>query len=221
MITMDDITLNLIVLAAFALIGGVIFLLVQRKQANSEQKIVQMAAEHGWKYESIREPLTWGLRLKSPRWTLAAISHSSGKEVAPGSSEVAMSTIWQADAHGSTLLIGERKSQINLGAVGEILSRQVLQLALGENAVGLVEIQAGSEAFRQKYMLWAKDTVGTEQLLTPAIESSLLAWKGEKPLIKRSSEGITIELRGVRLQKPNEINTIVQLGEALLAEWKL
>ncbi len=217
---MDDITLNLIVIAVFALIGGLIFFLVRRKQTENEQKIVQMAAEHGWTYESIREPLAWGLRLKSPHWILESISRSSGKETGPGSSDVTMSTTWHADAAGSTLLIGERKSQSNLGGFGEILTRQVLQLALGADAAGLTEIQAGSETFRENYMLWAQETAETGQLLTPAIESSLLAWKGEKPLIKRTSAGLTIELRGVRLQKADEINTIIQLGEALPAAWK-
>jgi hypothetical protein len=217
---MDDITLNLIVLAAFALIGGVIFLLVRRKQAASEQKIIQMAAEHGWTYEFIREPLAWGLRLKSPRWTLETISRSSGRETGPGSSDVAMSTTWHTDAPGSTLLIGERKSQVNLGGMGGLVARQVLQLALGADANGLTETQVGSETFRQKYMLWAQEAAEAGRLLTPSIESALLAWQGEKPLIKRTSEGLTIELRGVRLQKADEINTIVQLGEALLAGWK-
>jgi hypothetical protein len=215
---MDDITLNLIVLAVFALIGGLIFFLVRRKQAENGQKIIQMAAEHGWTYESIREPLTWGLRLKSPRWTLEAISRSSGKEAAPGSSDVAMSTTWQADAPGSTLLIGERTSQASLGGFGDLIVRQVLQLALGADAAGLAEVQAGSEAFRKAYMLWAQNP--TEIPLTSSIESALLAWKGVKPLIKRTSEGLTIELRGVRLQKADEIYVIIQLGETLLAALK-
>jgi hypothetical protein len=217
---MDDITLNLIVIAVFALIGGLIFFLVRRKQAENEQKIVQMAAEHGWTYESIREPLTWGLCLKSPHWILEALSRSSGKETGPGSSDVTMSTTWHTDAPGSTLLIGERKTQANLGSLGEMLAQQVSQLALGADAAGLSEIQVGSEAFRQKYMLWAQEAAEAGHLLSPAIESALLAWEGEKPLIKRTSAGLTIELHGVRLQKADEINVLVQLGEALLAAWK-
>lgn len=217
---MDDITLNLITLAVFALLGGVIFFIVRRKQAESEQEIIQMAAEHGWRYESIREPLIWGLRLISPRWTLEAISRSSGKETAPGSSDIAMSTTWQANAPGSTVLIGPHTSQASLGGFGEMMARQVLQLALGADADGLTEVQAGSETFQrsQKYMLWAQDA--TEIPLTSSLESALLNWKGEKPLIKRTSEGLTIELRGVRLQKTNEINALAQLGETLLAAWK-
>jgi len=215
---MDDILLNLIVLVALALIGGGIWLFVRRKQAESAQQIIQLAAEKGWEYEALREPLAWGLRLTSPRWTLEALSRASGKETGPGSSDVAMSTTWRAETPGSTLLLGERQSQAKLGGLGDLLVRQVLQLALGADANGLTEVQAGGEAFRQAYMLWAQNP--TEILLTSSLESALLDWKGVKPLIKRTSEGLIIELRGVRLQKADEIKALVQLGEALLAVWQ-
>ena len=161
---MDNISLNLIVLAVLAAIGGSLFMLVRQKKAENEQKIVRLAGEQGWRYESIREPLAWGIRLASAQWTLEAISRSSGQETGAGSSDIGMSTIWHADAHGSTILIGERTSQANLGGIGDMLTRQVLQLALGRDADGLTEIQAGSEAFRQKYMLWAQDRTEAERL---------------------------------------------------------
>ena len=211
---MDNITLNLIVLVVLFLGGGLIFILVRRKQAGNEQKIIQMASENGWTYESIREPLTWGIRLKTVQWTLEAISRSSRQEAGPGSSNVAMSTTWQADAHGNTLLIGPLTSQTNLGGFGDMLARQVLQLALGENAKGLAEIQAGSETFRQKYMLWAKNPTEMEGLITPALESVLLTWKEQPLLIKRLSGILTIELRGKRLQKAEDIRRLISLGES-------
>jgi hypothetical protein len=211
---MSDLTLNLLTLTVFAVLGGLIFFLVRRSGAKNEQEILQMAAEKGWKVEFIREPLAWGLRLTSPRWTLEALSRSSGKEVAPGSSDVNMLTTWHADTPGSTLLIGERQSRANLGEMGDMLTRQVLQLALGADADGLSEIQAGSAVFRQEYRLWAQNP--DEVRLFPALESALLNWKGQKPLIKHTSDGLTIELRGVRLAKPAEIRALVQLGELLL-----
>ncbi len=211
---MDDITLNLIVLAVLAILGGLVFFLVRRKQAQNEQELIQLATERGWKYETIREPLAWGLKLTSPRWTLEALSRSSGQEAGPGSSDVSMLTTWHAPAPGSTFLIGARTSTANLGGMGEMLTRQVLQLALGADASGLSEIRAGSAAFQQKYMLWAQNPA--EIRLSPALESALLNWKGPQPLIKRTSAGLTIELRGVRLSKPAEIRALAQLGEILL-----
>lgn len=213
---MDDLTLNLIVILAVAILVGGIFLIIRHKQAANEQKLRQMAAERGWTYQPFREPLAWGLRLSAPGWTFEALSRSSGRETAPGSSDVAMSTTWRADAPGSTLLIGPRTSQANLGSLGEAISRQVLQLALGADADGLVEIQAGSAALRQKYMLWTQDPAEAEKLLTLAVQSALLKWKGQPPLIKRTSDGLTIELRGVRLTKADEILSVVNLGKVLL-----
>lgn len=215
---MDDITLNLLVIAVFVIIGGLIFFLVRSKQSENEQNIIQFATEHGWKYESLREPLAWGTRLSSPQWTIEALSRSSGKESGPGSSDVSISTTWQANAPGSILLIGVRTAAPNLGGFGAALSQQVLQLALGADASGLTEIQTGSDAFRKTYMLWAHPS--TEVTPTSALESALLNWKGVKPLIKRTSKGLTIELRGVRYQKYDEFNALVQLGEALLAAYQ-
>lgn len=211
---MNDITLNLIVLSALIMIGGVIFFLVRRRQVHSERELIQLAAEKGWKYETIHEPLAWGLRLTSPRWTLESISRSNGREAGPGSSDVASSTVWRANAAGSTFLLGERTSQTNLGGMGEMLTRQALQFALGAEASGLNEIQAGSEAFRQKYMIWAQDA--SQIRISPMLENTLLGWKGSKPLIKRTSDGLTMELRGVHLKTINEICPLIQLGEVIV-----
>jgi hypothetical protein len=211
---MDDITLNLIVLAAVAIVGGLVFLLVRQRQAQSEQEIVQMAAEQGWKREDIREPLLWGQRLISSHWTLESISRSSGRELDSGSSDISMLTVWSTAAPGSTVLIGARSSQADLGALGKMLQEQVLQLALGPDANGLTEIRAGSAAFQQKYMLWAQNPADLR--LSPGLESALLNWQGPQPLIKRSSEGLTIELRGVHLKKAHEFRALVKLGEAVL-----
>jgi hypothetical protein len=210
---MDDITLNLLTLAAFALIGGLIFFLVQRKNAADEQAILQLAAEKGWKVEFIREPLLWGQRLTSPRWTLESVSRASGKETGPGSSDVSMLTVWQANIPGATILIGERQSQADLGAFGEMLMRQVLQQALGADADGLTEVKAGSEAFQQKYMLWAQKPEDVR--ITSSIEAALLNWKDSKPLIRRTSEGLSIEQQGVQIKTRSEFEQIINLGEML------
>jgi hypothetical protein len=211
---MDDITLNLLVLAVLAIAGGLVFLLVRRRQAAREAELRQMAAEKGWTYEILRGPLAWGLRLTSPRWTLEALSRSSGRESGPGSSDIAQSTTWRADAPGSTFLIGPRASQVNLGGFGEMLQQQVLQMALGAEADGVREIQAGSAAFQQNYMLWAQNPA--EVRISPALESALLNWKGVKPVIKRASAGLSIEIRGARLDKPADLRTLIQLGETVL-----
>jgi hypothetical protein len=217
---MDDIALNLIVLVFFALLGGGIFWFVRSGQAKNEQQIRQLAAENGWKVESIQEPLAWGLRLKSANWTLVALSRSNGQSADSGSSNVSMSTVWQASVTGSTLLLGPCSSSVNLDGMGDLLTRQVLSQALGADADGLNEIQLDSEDLRQKYMFWAQQPVATEKLINPVVEKALLSWKGEPVLVKRTSEGLSIELRGVRLQKADELLALIQLGELFLEEFK-
>lgn len=214
---MDDLTLNLIMITLFALVGGGIWVLVRTNQAQNAQQIARMAAQHGWTVTPIREPLAWGLRLSSARWTLEAISRSSGKETAPGSTDTSMHTVWQSNAPGSLVLIGPRTSQVNLGALGEALTRQVLQMALGAEANGLNEVQLGSEAFQQKYILLAQNAAEAKTWLNAELEAALLNWQGAPLLIKRTSTGLSLELRGVRLQKPADLLALAALGERFIA----
>lgn len=216
---MDDITLNLIVFVIIGLIGGGIFLIVRRKQRGKEQAILQLAAEQGWTAESIREPLAWGMRLKSKKWTFETLSRSNGRETAPGSTDIDMSTIWQTDAiAGSTLLIGVRTSQVNLGSLGNTLTHQVLRMALGEYAEGLNEVQTGSEAFQKRYMVWAQDPAEADKLLNPVVEFALLNWEGAPLVIKRTPQILSIELHGVHMNNIDQIRALIHIGELLIAK---
>jgi hypothetical protein len=150
---MDDLTLNLLVIAAVGLLIGLIFLLVRLRQARAEQALIQFAAEHGLKYEKMRAPLSSSFRLDGTNWSLESVSRSSGQPTGEtGSSNIRLDTLWRTDLPGETLLIGERMSNAAPGSFGDMLMRQVLQIALGSEADGLQEIQTGSAEFRQKYM---------------------------------------------------------------------
>jgi hypothetical protein len=211
---MDDITLNLISLAAFALIGGLVFLFVRQKQAAREQALIALATEKGWKYEPVREPRSSGFRLSSPAWILESIATSSGQESGPGSSDVAASTRWTSEIAGEALLIGERTSTANLGNFGEMLTNQVLQLALGAEAAGLQEVKAGSETFQKRYMVWCKNPETVR--ISPALENALLNWQGQKPLIKHISGQLEIEIRGKKLTRREEILAVTHLAQAIM-----
>ncbi len=216
---MNDILLNLFVLAVFAVIAVGILLFVRNKQADQKKEIERMAAQRGWSYESLREPLAWGERIKGANWTLEAISTSSGRETGPGSSDVSMLTTWKADAPGSTVLIGKGSAQANLGALGDALAQQVLQLALGADADGVVEVDVGSPEFRNQYMVWAQEPAEAGKLVSPALQAALLKWKGEPPLIKRTGQGLILEVSGVHLKKPDELTALIQIGELLLEDY--
>lgn len=212
---MDDLSLNLVVLAATAAVILAIFLLVRRRQAAQAAALARLARERGWTFETLREPLSWGTRITAPGWTLEALSQSSGRETGPGSSDVSTHTTWTSRAGGPTLLAGQRTAQVDLGVMGEALLHSVLRSAFGIDAGDLTEIQTGSEDLRRRYLIMAQDPAEAERLFTPAVEKALLAWKGTPPLIHRTPQGTTITLRGVHLKKPEEILALVQLGEAL------
>jgi hypothetical protein len=212
---MDDITLNLIVIGCTALIAGGIFLLVNKKQKESEQQLRQMAVQKGWQMETIRKPLVSGTRIKSTYWTIETISQSSGQESGPGSSNIAQSTTWLAPRSGSIILVGPRPPQSNLGTMGALLSQQVIQMALGPEASNVKEVQVGSSEFQKRFMVWAQDEKDADRLLTPAVQADLLTWHKMIPLIKRTSADLRIELRGFHLTKAADFQRLVQLGEKL------
>ena len=105
---MNDILSNLIVLAALLVIGGGIFLVFRKRKTELDKRLDQAAKEHGWKLQRIKEPLEWGVHITHPGWRLEAISRSSGQEPGPGSSNVSMHTLWQAQKPGSTVMLGPR-----------------------------------------------------------------------------------------------------------------
>ena len=214
---MNDLTLSLVVIVVVAILIILIFVLIQRNRRKQESQMAQMALEHGWRLELVKEGSAYGQRIYHHDWTIELLTSSSGKSEAEGSSNVTASTIWKASAPGSTVLIGPMTTQINLGGLGETITRQLLQIALGDEASGLQEAKAGSEEFRNRYMIWAKDPQVVERMINPFIESTLLSWVKYAPFIKRTSQELSVELRNTRLKKPDEIITLVKLGEFLLA----
>lgn len=215
---MNDITLTLLVMMAAGLLVVIVFALVHRSRSEQEQRLAEMAKERGWKVEVVREPLLYGFRISKKNWRIDLLSQSDGNPKPKSSSNVTASTVWHAPGAGSTILIGPRTSQIKLGGLGEGLLRQVLQMALGSEAEGLAEVQEGSESFRKNFMIWAREPEDVRRLISPFLESTLMKWKKYYPLLKRTQAGLTIEIRNAQLKKPEEIETLVKLGDLLLSQ---
>ena len=213
---MDEITLSLIVILVTGLLVVLIFVMVRRNRMEHEKRLAQMALERGWRLELVKERLAYGQRIHHRDWVIELLTQSSGNPEAEGSSNVTASTVWKSPVTGSTVLVGPRTIQISLGGLGETLTRQMLQMALGDEADGLEEVKAGSEEFQKRYMIWAKDPEVVVRLINPFFESTLLNWVKYAPLIKRTSQGLSIELRNFRLKKTEEIDLLVKLGEFLL-----
>ena len=214
---MDDITLSLIVILVTGLVVVLIFILVRRNRGELEKRLAQMALERGWRLELVKERLAYGQRIHHRDWVIELLTESSGKPEAEGSSNVTASTVWKAPVMGSTMLVGPRTTQISLGGLGETITHQLLQMALGEEAEGLEEVKSGSQEFQKRYMIWAKDPEVVVRLINPFFETTLLNWAKYAPMIKRTKQGLSIELRNFRLKKPEDIDTLAKLGEFLLA----
>ena len=114
---MDDITLSLIVILVTGLVVVLIFIMVRRNRGELEKRLAQMALERGWRLELVKERLAYGQRIHHQDWVIELLTESSGKPEAEGSSNVAASTLWRAPGSGSTILIGPRTAQINLGGI--------------------------------------------------------------------------------------------------------
>ncbi len=210
---MDDITLSILVILATGLLVALIFFINHRRNRSNEESLIQIAAENGWRYEPIRKPLASGYRMTAPGWTLESISESNGEPTSSGSSNITQTTIWQANLPGSTLLVGPRLSQANLGALGDMLLQKVFDRYLGSDGQGISEVQAGSEPFRKNYMVYAQDPLAIR--ISPALESALLNWRGPKPQIKRTSKGLEIETS--KLLKADELKQVTDLGKILVS----
>lgn len=213
---MNEIAQNLIVLVAIIVIGGVIFFGIKYKQGRNEDKIVGLARENGWSLETVRLPLAWGQHIVAPRWRLEAMSISSGVETGPGSSNIAASTRWYSDLPGGPLLLGPRRSSADLGAVGDILMQAVLRSALGNGADGVREFPCNNPSFDQAYRTLARHAAAAENFLTPQVQKLLIEWRGEKPVIKYTPQGLSIEIAGVHMKKDTEILQVIRAGELLL-----
>jgi hypothetical protein len=207
---MQDIYSNIVVIMVLAVLGGGIYIFFRNKEIAARRKLDQMAREHGWKLENLSEQLAWGVRITDGEWTLESISRSSSAEAAPGSSNVSMSTCWQADRPGSTLLLGPRLP----GAVAApTFAGQFVRMVTGES---LTEVTLSNPILQEKYMAWAQDPVEAATRFMPTLEASLLAWQGTPPLIKRDPSGLTMEITRERLKSPERILAFIQIGEALL-----
>lgn len=216
---MNDLTLTLLVILVTGLLVIIIFVLSRRNRSAKEKALAQMALERGWKLEVVREPLKYGQRIRHKNWVIELMTESTGRSSSTtGSSHVTATTTWRAPGRGSTLLIGPRYSQVDLGGLGEALLRQVLQKALGSEAEGLMEVKAGSDPFRKNFLMYARDPEDVRRLISPFLEATMTNWKKLGPVIKRTAEGLSIEFPGTHFDKPGDIETLVKLGDLLLAQ---
>ena len=213
---MNEMVLNLLVIVGVSVIAAGTFYFVNQKKKTSEQEVRIFADQNGWKIDFIRKPLEKVIKITAREWTLESTARSEGREAGPGSTNWELKTTWFASRPGSTVLIGPRTTQPINDLHAEKLIKQVMTAALGKDADGLREVTMGSAEFMGHYMVWAQDEERINTFLTPNLKYQLLKWTKKPLLIKRTSSGITIELKGEYLKTPDQIKSFILLGEQMI-----
>jgi hypothetical protein len=213
---MSDLLLNFIVIAGSLILASAIFVFYNQKQKRELKDLTQIANQNGWKIAYIRKPLEKGFKITAREWTIESIMRSGGRESGPGSTDWEQKTTWFASKPGTTILIGPRNAQMDMPPIAVKLAHQIFQAALGADADRLKEVHIGSSAFQEKFMVWAQDPERIDSFLTPGVQYALMRWKSKPPLIKRTSRGTSIELDGIQFKNPEDLNTLINLGEQLL-----
>lgn len=225
---MTDLTVSILVIVFTGAFVGVILLLVSRRKKQKEELILKLAGEQGWRYEKITGVHESGYALSGAGWRFESTLLSSAQSSSSGSSEVSYSNHWFSDRCRSIaglVLIGPRLPSANLGVMGELILQKALARMLGseaQEAAGLHEVEVQRTALRERYGIWAVNDQNVTSWLSFAVENALLNWKlKERPVVKLSSQGIEIRLRDGRLETPEDILAVVQLGEAFIGSQEM
>ncbi|NTV36983.1 MAG: hypothetical protein HGA53_08520 [Anaerolineaceae bacterium] len=220
---MSEITQNLIFILVAGIIVAGIFFFTGRAKKQKEAAFAKMAAEQGWMYQSLNDRLTRGFRLQASNWTFETLAKFADREAGPGSVNVSYQTRWwtgEKSLPGRLAFIGPRTSAGNMNIPGAaMLMQMALPMMLGDQsslAAGLSEVQTGSDALRQRYMIMAHDPADMSNLLSDALERALLGWPaGSLPVIKQSPNGLLIEINNFEAKKPSDVQAVINLGKIL------
>jgi len=236
-VSMDDLTLGIVVSVGTAVFIGAILLLNRRLQSRRMAALQTTATARGWEYTPIREGRTSGYRItgrtQGSAWTLESTFTASSADSESSTSTGHRRTCWQsagAALADGLILIGPRTAagpipdpQALGGLAGRVVQK-ALELMLGEDVAllpGLQEVPLGSGALRERYMIWAHDERAARRLLTFDVERALTDWPAKLPLaVKIDSHGLQITLQNTQLLDPTALEQLVGLGVLLVAAWQ-
>ena len=220
---MGDILVSIIVIVVVGIAVAAIFVITSRKKKESEKAIQQLAANSGWAYEKVSRTQQTGFILNAGDWTLEALASSTNSPGEAGSSDISFANTWRTTrvtSPSGMVLIGPKTPSMNLGGLGELFLQKALRLMIGEEAdqaIGLKEVFVGRTSFRDRFSVWATDQENAANLLTYDLENELLNWKfKEIPVIKFNANGVDIISRQERLDSPEKVQALVDLGRSVL-----
>jgi len=211
---MQDLFTSFFVILSTLLMIAVIFTLIKINQYKKEKMIRNLAETRGWKYQKIRQGSGNGHNLQSHNWTLEIISSSDDSPNANG-----QGLWWTANTSlgKDLLLIGPRPVNNNLGTLKDLLIQQAATLFLGERAKGLKEVLIGSNVFDQKYIVLSNSDLAAKDFISTTLIREMIEWPIKMlPIIKVLPERISIEIPSYHIQRSEEIEAIIHIGEILL-----
>jgi hypothetical protein len=230
---MDNIGLYYLVFLVVVGIGGIVLLTWLRKM-QQRRRFYQEASARGWCYDdtgwlgsSYRFSGTTGGDIA---WTAECVASSGGDEV---SSTIYQTRWWnQAISLPDRLvLIGPRMPVAGVlpvtlqgGGLGSTLVRTFLRQLFGDEADrldGMGETLIGSEAFGQRYMVYAHDTHDASRLLGMGVEPALLDWPKQHPLaVKLGGNELTIWRPSLEITQITQVEQILSLGTRIVNAWR-
>lgn len=223
---MNDILLSIPVILVVGLIILGIFIITGRKKRQREEAFKQLAISSGWHYEAINQVQKKGFILGGEGWRLESIAESTDQSGEAGSSAWSYMNKWHTDRvnlPAGLVMIGPKTPNVQLGqmgGLGNLVVQQALRLMLGadaQQAAQLAEVFVGRTSFRDRYSVWATSEAAAEKVLTFELENALLNWQyNEFPVLKVNQHGVEITTRQSRLEKPEDVRTLVEVGKAVL-----
>ncbi|HOW44301.1 MAG TPA: hypothetical protein PK919_03905 [Candidatus Aminicenantes bacterium] len=213
---MSDALSGLAVAAVTAVAVAGIFLWAGRVRRRKIEALRGLCLRRGWKYEPLGGSLRHGHRIEGDGWSFEAVSRSSGRESGPGSSDWDHATLWSSSGENpgrGTFILG-----LNPGGMRDLARMPAALLArfLGPEAAGMRPYPAGGR-LEPRFMLLAREEPPAMGFLDGRSEEMLAAWPAALPLVVRSSPArLELRVAGRRLERPEDIERLVELGQSFL-----
>ncbi len=219
---MEDLTTSLYVIIGTIIVIIAIFAITKYSKNKKTERIKQLAELKGWKYISIREPLSWGYHLETNQWRLESVARSVSAASDEKTSNIAHTTRWSGKnspaESGFILIIGPRPKTNLSAALNQTLIRTAVTSFLEEQASEVREISITSSKLSDQYLVLSNNEKLTMELLSPPLQRALMQWPGKVlPMVKVLKNETTIEIKDMQLEKPDEIESIIFMGEILLS----
>ena len=180
---MEDLTTSLYVIIGTIIVIIAIFAITKYSKNKKTERIKQLAELKGWKYTSIREPISWGFRLETHRWRLKSVAQSISAASDEKTSNIAHTTRWSGNNSpaepGFILIIGSRpKSNLSV-ALNQTLMHTAVTSFLGEQASEVREISITTSKLSDQYLVLSNNEKFNDGIAFTAFAASNDAMAGK------------------------------------------